>query len=133
MVYNILGIVLGRNSLGLVETGVREHVKRGTYDIFSDVPEVLRCEPSSHINIGKFKACARVGCVAPNDTWREYTTMNVDITHSDISHGNQGIYIAMPVQRIQHASWAATIWLLLLLSSNINAPPEWIFDFQAII
>lgn len=100
MLYDILGIVLGGNSHGLVETWVREHVKRGTHHIFSDVPEVLRCEPSCHINIGKFKACARVGCVTPNNTRREYTTMNVDITHSDISHGNQGIYIAVSVQRI---------------------------------
>jgi hypothetical protein len=122
MVDNFLSVLL-RWWHGLVKARVREHIERASNNILSDITNILGGEPSSHVHVCEFKSCARVCSVASDHTRWEYSSLNVNITYDNVSHSDSGIHITIFVKRIQHAAWAATIWLLLLLCTDVNAPP----------
>lgn len=132
MIHNFLSVLL-RGWLGLVEARVREYISGSTNDVLSDIPDILGCEPSSHIDICEFKPSAGVSRIASDYTRWEDTAMYVNIAYSYVSHGDSRVDIAVLVKRVQHAAWAAAIWLFLLLSADVNPPPEGVLYFQTII
>jgi hypothetical protein len=129
---NLLSIFL-RGRQGLVESRVREHVGGDSHDVLSDVSDILRSEPSSHIHVCEFKASAGVSRIASDNTRREDAPVDVYITHGYIPHSDSRVHVAVSVEGVQHAPGAATVRLLLLLSAYVNAPPEGIFHFQTIV
>lgn len=116
-----------------VESRVRPYVLRGAYHVFCDIADIQRGEPASGIDVFEVEASARVGGVAPDDPWREDAPGHIHVFHCDVTHGHASLSVAFFDQGVQHAAWAATIWLFLLLGTNVDAPPERIFYFKVVI
>ena len=77
-------------------------------------------------NFNKIDILARIGNIASNCDWVEQTLMDFHILQSDISQSHSGLGCAGTffVERVKHAAWAISIWLLHLLRANIDCPPD---------
>ena len=80
--------------------------------------------PVGDLNILKSEISARVGRVASDDTRREHASVDVNVAESDVSDSDSWLSVALLHERVEHAAWAATVWLLLLLRSNVDGPPK---------
>ena len=122
-------VVRGRG----VEVWIRERVDHDSLHVLSDVSVILVNQPSAQMHILEYEPSAYISLIASNDARWEETTLTDDISESDVSHIDSWLGLAVLVKWVDHAAWTATIWLLLLLGSNIDGPPDGIIDGKVLV
>ena len=68
-----------------------------------------------------------VGRVTANDSGWENTTVRCNVVELNVRDGDQWLRctsIITACKRVKHASWTATTWLLLLLGTDVDVPPD---------
>ena len=90
-----------------------------TIDILSDVAKSKELPPSISIDIVENKSTALISLIATNDSWWKNSTILLDIFESDIGHEDEWLGLTS-TEWVKHAPWSSTIWLLLLLWSNVD-------------
>ena len=106
-------------------------VGNSSNNIFSYETETKKAPPSIKLNVVPHESFTRICLMTSNDTGGKKSAMADDVTQGNVLHSNQRLRSASRIstsQRVQHASWTGTTWLLLLLWTNINVPPEWVVD-----
>mmetsp|Transcript_40746 Transcript_40746/g.39344 ORF Transcript_40746/g.39344 Transcript_40746/m.39344 type:complete len:268 (-) Transcript_40746:435-1238(-) len=88
--------------------------------------------PSIHCHIIKGEISARIGLIASDDSWRQDASLKVHIPQSDVLDGDSWLSLAFS-EGIQHAPWPRAVWLLLLLGTNVDSPPDGIVAFKVLI
>lgn len=121
--------------LFLAESRVWEYIGCSSLDVFDDIalsegiPELR-----SDINILEVKVFAWVGLIASDDASWEETTFRCYISESDVGDGDAWLSWASLVERVKHAAWTgASSWLLLLLRTDVDSPPDWVGDIDVFV
>lgn len=108
-------------------------LSNSSFNILSDKTKTEQAPPSIDLNVIPYKSFARICFITSNHTWRKKSAMAHDVAQGDISHVDQWLRGASRIstgQWVQHASWTATTWLLLLLGTNINVPPDGVMNLD---
>ena len=103
---------------------VRVDIVRGANCVLSDVAEAEGCKPASHVDVLKLDVAAGVRLVAPDYARWEDSISRPNVLESDVPDGHTGLGVALLDQWVEHAAWAATVGLLLLLRTNVDGPPN---------
>ena len=75
---------------------------------------------------------ARIGLIASDDAGREYAVILSDVIQGDVVERNERLGFTA-TERIDHTAWTFTTWLLLLLGTDVDSPPDWLVDFNVLI
>ena len=84
------------------------------------------------MNIAPDKPRARIGLIASDDAWWEYTIVLSDVIQGDVVERNERLGRTV-TERIEHTAWTFTARLLLLLGTDVDSPPDWLVDFNVLI
>lgn len=103
---------------------IREREEGCSNNVLSDITVVKKSEPASLIDALEAEISARVSFIAADDARRENSLCGNNVAKSDVANCNKGLSLALLNNRVKHATWTIAIWLLLLLRSDINAPPN---------
>lgn len=130
-----LGNFLNKTNLSrLVEAWVWEGIDCLTNDVLSDIAtSALIKSPPMHVYVFEGNISAWISLIAPNNARREDSTMSIDVAESNVSNCDTGLGETVLVKRIEHAAWATTVRLLLLLGPDVYGPPERSLDLESII
>ena len=96
----------------------------GTKSILCDVAVVEQGEPAGGIDVFEIDVAARIGLVAADDTWRKDTIGGDHIAQGDVLYGDKSLGLALLEDWVEHATWAVSIGLLLLLRTDVDTPPD---------
>jgi len=83
-----------------------------------------------NVNIFKYEILARISGVASDDTGWQHVVVSGDVPQSNVRYGNLGVGWALFNYRVEEGASRVTtsIWLMLLLWTNVDRPPDWLVD-----
>ena len=86
--------------------------------------------PAMDLNIFEHKVLTSVGLVTPDDSWREESSMGLQVPNGDGFDGHQWLSVTLS-EWVSHAAWTSAIWLLHLLWPNVDVlqTGKWILMF----
>ena len=88
------------------------------------------------MDVVPYEPSARPAFMASNHTWWEETSMRSNVVELDVLDSDQRLSKTGCItssQRIEHAPWATTTGLLLLLWADVDIPPERVVDYNVAI
>lgn len=84
------------------------------------------------MHILEVDVCAWVCLIASHYT-REESTNALHVSQGNVMHCDAWLSLTFLDDWVEHAAWTATVWLLLLLRSNVYVPPDGLKDPQVLI
>lgn len=107
-------------------------VHRGAMSVLADERPFQVFPPAVDIDINEIDVFTRIGGIASNDTWGKESTIRCYILKSDVSHVDRWLSLTV-LERIRHTAWTSTIWLLLLLWTDVDSEPDWEVDLDVLV
>lgn len=107
-------------------------VDGGAVGEFSDEAPVHCLPPAGNVHVFKVDVITSVRLIATDDSWRKETAVTLKIPDSDVSNVDMWLGLT-PSEWVCHTSWTSTIWLLLLLWSDVDVVPHWEVNLDVLI
>ena len=101
-------------------------------DVLSDVVEAEPLPPAISVDVLKVDSVALIGLITSDNSWRQESAKLLYVPESDVLNIDQWLSLASS-KWVEHASWTSSIWLLLLLRSDVDRPPDWMVDCHVFV
>jgi hypothetical protein len=88
--------------------------------------------PAINRNIMQIDFLARVASIASNDTRINKSALLDNILESDVSNIDEWLRLTS-FEWVSKAAWTRSVWLFLLLWSNIDSKPNWEVNIDVFI
>ena len=89
--------------------------------------------PGLDVDIIEGEISAWVSLITSDNSWRKDTAFDLNVLKGDISHGDSWLGGAWSSKWVDHASWASTSWLFLLLWTDVDSPPNWVRNGEVFV